>query len=358
MSKILYAASTMSHINNFHQSYINALRRDGHEVLVMARGEDADFDIPFVKKMFSPKNAACCARIRKIIKREKFDTIILNTALAAFLVRLAMPKRRRPRVVNIVHGYLFPEHLGSSKAKLLLKCEKMMTKKTDSIIVMNEEDLRIAKEHKLCLGDIHVIDGMGAKTRAEVSPTAKIRKYIESEGKYVLSFVGELSDRKNQRFLICALPEIKIAIPNAVLWLIGAGGGRDELIDLAEKLGLSDSVYFIGQTEIPCDFIRASDLYVSSSEIEGMPFNIIEALGTGKTILASNIKGHTDLIKDGESGFLYEYGNITEFVKKVKQIHDGELATDPEKIKEAYERYSYDNVYPKTCAVIKEAIKG
>ena len=358
MSKILYAASTMSHINNFHQSYINALRRDGHEVLVMARGEDADFDIPFVKKMFSLKNLSCCAKMKNIIKREKFDIIILNTALAAFLIRLAIPKKNRPRVVNIVHGYLFSEHLTSFKAKLLLKCEKMMTKKTDSIIVMNDEDFRIATTHKLCLGDILVTNGMGAKTRPEVSPAEKIRKYVDAEGKYVLSFVGELSERKNQRFLICALPEIKIAIPNAVLWLIGAGGFRKELINLTEKLGLSDSVLFVGQTEIPCDFIRASDLYVSSSEIEGMPFNIIEALGTGKPILASNIKGHADLIKDGESGFLYEFGNITDFVDKVKKIHDGELVPDQEKIKETYERFSYERVFGETLSAIKEAMKG
>jgi glycosyltransferase EpsD len=259
--------------------------------------------------------------------------------------------------VNIVHGYLFPERLGSSKAKLLLKCEKMMTKKTDSIIVMNEEDLRIAKEHKLCLGDIHVIDGMGAKTRAEVSPTAKIRKYIESEGKYVLSFVGELSDRKNQRFLICALPEIKIAIPNAVLWLIGAGGGREELIDLAEKLGLSDSVYFIGQTEIPCDFIRASDLYVSASVVEGMPFNVLEALGVGARVLCSNIKGHRDIIHDGKEGFVFTAGDKDALAERVYNIYKEDLRPDAKLAARAYREHCFDEVFEESYKQILAALE-
>ena len=64
MSKILYAASNMSHINNFHLPYIDVLKKDGNEVLVMARGEGADFDIPFEKKIFSRANSRCRKMIR------------------------------------------------------------------------------------------------------------------------------------------------------------------------------------------------------------------------------------------------------------------------------------------------------
>ena len=52
MSKILYVASNMTHINNFHRDYIAALREAGHTVSVMARGEGADYDIPFEKKLY------------------------------------------------------------------------------------------------------------------------------------------------------------------------------------------------------------------------------------------------------------------------------------------------------------------
>ena len=118
--RILYAASTMSHINNFHTDYIEALRAEGHEVLVMARGEGADFDIPFEKSMFSHKNLKCVKEIRAILKKEPIDAVVLNTALAAFFVRLAMPRRNRPRVLNIVHGYLFGRNTGFVKRNLLL----------------------------------------------------------------------------------------------------------------------------------------------------------------------------------------------------------------------------------------------
>ena len=82
--KILYAASTMSHISNFHTDYIKALRDMGHTVSVMASGEGADFDIPFEKKLISFKNLINRRKIRKILKREGFDTLVLNTSLAAY----------------------------------------------------------------------------------------------------------------------------------------------------------------------------------------------------------------------------------------------------------------------------------
>ena len=198
--------------------------------------------------------------------------------------------------------------------------------------------------------------GMGAAVTDTVVNAETIRKYTESEGKYVLCFVGELYRAKNQRMLICALPEIQIDIPNAVLWLVGEGGDREELIALTEQLNLTGSVYFTGKQKRPCDYIKAADLYVSASEKEGLPFNIMEALGCGKTILASDIKGHRDLIEDGKSGFLYTPDNITEFVDKVKKIYAGEISVNTDDLYERYSIYSKDNAFPKTYGIMKELL--
>ena len=357
MSKILYAAGTMDHIKSFHLPYLDALRADGHEVFVMAKGRDADFDIGFVKKMLSSKNTECRRKIRKILKREKFDVIILNTTLAAFHIRLCLPKRRRPKVINLVHGYMFPKNVKTTRDRIFLFCERFLRQKTDDIMVMNQEDYEIATENKLCLGEVKMTLGMGASVSETVLPPETIRKYTESEGKYVLCFVGELYKAKNQRMLICALPEIQLDIPNAVLWLVGEGADRLELIDLADELKISNSVCFVGRRKNPCDYIRACDLYVSASEKEGLPFNIMESLGCGKITLASDIKGHRDLIEDGKSGILYQPYDITDFVNKVKAIHDGRISINPEDAVSRYKVYSKESAFPSTYGIIKELIE-
>ena len=355
MSKILYTASTYSHIKNFHLPYIEALRCEGNEVLVMARGEGADFDIPFEKKLLSSKNTKCRKMIREIMKREKFDAVVLNTTLAAFHIRLAMPGRSRPRCVNIAHGYLFRRR-GGMKDKILRLCEWIFRKKTDKILVMNEEDYKICQEHNLCREGVVMTLGMGAKCPPEVQGREQIRAELGAEGAYLLSFVGELSGRKNQCELIQALSIVKDKIPTAKLCLIGQGDKREEYAALAEQLGVSDRVIFAGTRTNPCDFIRASDLYVSASKIEGMPFNLIEAMGTDTPVVASCVKGHDDLISDGINGYLYPLGEVEKLAEIILGVHAGTLSVSREAMHEVYNKYTFDNVFPKTYADIKEAL--
>lgn len=356
MSKILYVASNMRHINNFHIPYIEGLRADGHTVKVMATGEGADYNIRFVKKLVSIKNLLVRSKIRRIVKKEKFDAVILNTTLAAFCVRLALPKKDRPKVMNIVHGYLFSENQKGLKAKFLRFCERIVAKKTDVIVVMNEEDRRIATESSYSLGKVVMTRGMGARVGDQLISLEHIRQYTDTVDKYMLCFVGELSDRKNQRFLICSLPEIKLAIPRLKLVMLGEGDSERSLRALADRIGVSDSVCFVGQKSNPCDFMRAADLYVSASEIEGMPFNIIEALGAGVPILASDIKGHTDLIEDGEEGYLYERGNMADFAAKVKAFYSGDVTVDAERQAAMYKKYSFDEVFSETYSVMRDFV--
>ena len=306
--------------------------------------------------MLSPKNTAARRQIRRIIKREGFDVIFLHTTLAAFHIRLALPFGRRPRVVNMVHGYLFPERLRSVKDRILLLCEKLLAKRTDALILMNDEDVLIATKNRLAKEPPRFVRGLGASVRDTVKGAHEIRRELDSEGRFVMTFVGELSDRKNQRMLISALPLIKMRVPGAVLWLVGNGDKRDELATLAESLGIDDSVIFAGRRSNPCDFIRASDLYVSASRIEGMPFNIIEALGVGATVLCSDIKGQRDLIKDGENGFLFPLDDTDALVDRVIAIHGG-ARPDSDKVLATYKAYSHECVFDATYTTVKEAIE-
>jgi glycosyltransferase involved in cell wall biosynthesis len=79
-------------------------------------------------------------------------------------------------------------------------------------------------------------------------------------------------------------------------------------------------------------------------------------MGAGKTVLASRIKGHTDLIREGESGFLYDFGNENEFVNKVIEIYNGALAPLGEEIRRDYLKFEKGEVFPETLELIKTAI--
>lgn len=353
--KILYCASSMSHINNFHLDYIEALRKAGNAVLVLARGEGADFDVPFEKKFFSPKNKKAREKIRNIVLEGNFDVIITHTSLAAFHVRLAVPSRQRPRIVNFVHGYLFNQNSRFMRRAAMLFCEKLNKRKTDAIIVMNKDDMKIAKRNHLTRGKVYFCRGMGVKPKLPLREREEVRRELSSENNFVLCFVGELSRRKNQEYLISSMPRIKDFVPNAKLWLVGDGEERENLQKQAEKLGVKNDVLFLGRRSDVGNYLNACDLYVSASKSEGLPFNIIEALLLGKTVLASRAKGHQDIIVNRVSGFLYELDKSDEFAECVKLVYDGELKVDVRDVKERGEFYSFNEVFEDTLQIIMEA---
>lgn len=358
MSKILYAASSAAHLDAFHTPYIEALRSEGHTVKTLGGGAGTDFNIAFEKKYLSKKNANSRAEVKKILEEEDFDVIIVNTSLAAFHIRRALPSEKRPRLVNIVHGYLFPEFASGIKGGLrklmLLSAEKMLRKKTDALIVMNSEDLRIATMENLTNTDPYLINGMGIPPLRYSDGSPSIKKELGLESKHLLTFVGELSKRKNQAFLIEAMPEILKSIPNAHLLLVGDGALKPYLSELIKKLGLSDSVTLLGKRRDVADILSDTDLYVSASKSEGLPFNIVEALAAGKQIVASATKGQTDILDDG-AGILYEANSREDYVKAVSAVYLGDMRSEESAIKEAYEKYSLDTVFPETLAAIKEA---
>ena len=337
--KILIVASNMVHIKNFHLPYISAFRDAGHEVSVMASGEGADFNIPFKKRAFSFKNLRLSLLIKKILKREKFDAILLHTTLAAFWTRFALfGMKKRPVVVNTVHGYLFSEHSSSLKRRLYLMAERLVRKKTDYIAVMNGDDLTVAKENKLSLNEPILINGMGANL-----------SFLENSSRHTfdgtlrLVYVGEISKRKNQIFLVKSL----LKLDNAVLTLVGDGDERESLEKFAHDNGLSDRLKITGFTKNVKAHLENADVYVSASTIEGLPFNIMEAMSAKMPIVASNVKGQKDLLP---SDCLYELNNEEQFVNLVRATTLGVREYDIEK-------YELENVLSQNVGIYLDIIQ-
>ena len=346
MKKILYVASTYSHINNFHTPYIDELKKENH-VDVLSNGSESTFNINFKKKIYSLKNVFSIFKIRKILKRNQYDFIVLNTSLAAFLVRCSLFfYRNRPKVINIVHGYLFGEKTNSLKRFFYLKLERIVRKKTDYILTMNKYDFDIAKSKKLSLNEPIMIPGMGV---SRINEDQLENPYDTS--KFNLLFVGELSNRKNQIELINSVKELKESISNIHLTLLGEGNLKNKFLKIINKENLSSYVSLKGYIERPANYYKYCDLYVSSSLQEGLPFNLIHALEFNKNIICSSIKGHIDIASKTNLVTLYE--NKKDLCEKVIGYHQNKWESNSN---EVFEFYSFDRVFRGNLNVIKTLI--
>ena len=349
--KILYVASTQSHLERFHEPYIKRLSKQA-TVKTMATGDYVDYPIKFEKNLFSIGNVMRIRKIRKILRREQFDAIILNTTLAAFLVRAALPKKKaRPYVLNVVHGYLFGRRGRGLKARLMLRCEKMMRKKTDDIAVMNAEDLEIAKKYKLCMGEVFFMNGMGLTLAPKLPRKNRTlrTKYTRDPDDFVCLFVGELSGRKNQIFLIRAMKKLADEGMPIRLLLVGEGSERQNLEEEIRAQFLEEHVFLVGSATPVTPYLAAADLYVSASISEGLPFNIMEAMSVGLPIVASNVKGQSDLL---DKSMLYPLNDVEAFCRAVRRAYHSKNWGVGSQEYPKLERYRIDSVFDDNMEIL------
>ena len=359
--KILYAASTFGHIRSFHVPYIGALLERGHAVDIAGNGSAEGLpagagviSLPFEKSMSSPANFAATRKLASLMKEARYDLVIVHTSLAAFFVRLAvrkLPASERPYVINVVHGYLFDEKTPALKRYIYLKAERMMADVTNRLITMNDTDLKIALSNHLCKSDneIYKVNGFGYdknRFRLRDGSTANISPNCDVP--FRLIYAAEFSSRKNQAFLLRVLKELQTADPGVDyrLTLAGTGAELESCKALAAELGITGKVEFPGFINNIEDFYLKSDLSVSSSRSEGLPFNVMESLACGLPVVATHVKGHEDLVRPGENGELYEYGDVAgcvaAIIKTRKGLADGTYT--PQKITNGIESYALDAV--------------
>ena len=370
MKKILFAASTLSHIENFHIPYLKYFKEQGFEVHIMGKENnklpipyvDKVFPINFEKNMFSFKNFISAFKISKLIKKEKYSTISTHTILASFFTRLGimLSLKKHPLVINTVHGYLFDENSNFIKKVIMILAEKFVRPVTDTILVMNSTDYEIAKKYNLYKKNLYSINGMGINASKFPFSTEENKSYLREKynipkDDFLLIYVAEFSKRKNQKFLIESLKGlISEGYNNVKLLLLGDGVLLDDMKQYSKTLGIEDNIIFKGYIKEVCNYYQISDICVSSSRIEGLPFNIMEAMSTGLPVIASKIKGHIDLVNPGENGFLYEYNNINEFCNHVKVLYNDRNLLNNMKISshDLSKNYSLESVFTEITRIM------
>jgi glycosyltransferase involved in cell wall biosynthesis len=135
-------------------------------------------------------------------------------------------------------------------------------------------------------------------------------------------YLGRIKKYKSIQHLISAFATVKKELPNARLMVVGAGDYLVPLQHQAESLGLSDSVEFPGfvSMEEKVERMRRAHVAVLPSLKEGWGLTNIEANAVGTTVIAANVPGLKDSVRDGHSGYLFEYGNIGQLADKITRV--------------------------------------
>ena len=333
MKKILMIASAASHFENFHIPYIKYLHDSGVKVYTASAGKLSSeyiaghIKLPFRKKLYHPLNLAVILRLARLMRKERFDAVCTNSSLAGFTGRMALKLsgRKETKAIHICHGYLFDDD-GSRHSRLYLAFEKLVSRRTDLLAVMNEADYDIANKYSLGKKTVF-INGMGMDasrfTHISESTVQEVRRGLGADERTLIFLcVGEFSARKSQQCIIEACSLLK----DMDYRMVFAGDGKlmKKCINQAEKLGIIEKTIFLGHQRDTNELYRSCDCLISASRYEGLPFNVMEALYCGMDIAVSDVKGNRDLAR-ACGGRMFPYGSpskLADIMREAKRASD------------------------------------
>ena len=322
--KILYTATVLSHICQFHLPHMKHLQEQGWEVHVAAHDNlavknglqlrycDKFIETPFSRSPKSTDNIRAYKQLKKLLAEERYDVILCNTPMGGIVTRLAAKKARKQgtKVIYMAHGFHFCK--GSSKKAWLIyyPIEKYMAKHCDLLITVNEEDFALAQKKFSRRTKVAHIHGVGVdETRYHPAAPEEQLAMRQAEGlspeDFVILCTGELNENKNQKTLVSAAALLKDKIPHLKVLLAGNGPKEQELREQIRAESLDQTVRLLGYRTDLEKVVPAVDLVVSCSKREGMPLNIIEAMLCKKPVAASRNRGHDELVEEGETGYLF-----------------------------------------------------
>lgn len=130
---------------------------------------------------------------------------------------------------------------------------------------------------------------------------------------------GRLTEQKNHKLLINAFAKVQKAYPFAVLKIYGEGTLREELQDHIDALNLNEKVFLMGATNNVAKALETADLFVLSSDYEGMPNALMEAMAAGVSCISTDCPcgGPRELFAEELSDKLVQCGNVEELAEKI-----------------------------------------
>ncbi len=366
--RILYVI-TKSEIGGAQTHLMEVVRymhRAGHDVSVVtgtagwltnelaAIGVDYEILPDLVREINLPKDIKAINCICRILADMHPNIIHCHSSKAGIVGRIAGAIKNVPAVFT-AHGWAFTSGVSPAKRIMYAAIEHMMLGITKRVICVSEFDRQLAKRWF-----VHNYNKIVTVHNGIVDKTFNSDIVSEHSLPLNLVSVARFSHQKNNRELIRVVEQInKLYSGSLQLNMVGDGPLLSEAQAYVESHKLENDVHFLGSRTDVDDILNQNDIFCLISNYEGLPISIIEAMRAGMPIIASDVGGVNELVKDGVNGFLIPRGNISELVEKLKYIleHKELIKFMGEASRKIYEEeYTADRMNQKILSVYNEVI--
>ena len=270
-----------------------------------------------------------------LLKKERPDILHCHLFHANLVGRIIGKMAGVKFIISTIHS----DNFGNKLRYLLLKITDFLNDLTVVVSQKIKDDLtkkRIIPDKKIMV----IYNGVKeAENTISSEDIYKIKKdlSIENNSPIILS-IGRLHYVKGHIYLIRAVKILIDKNPNLKLLIIGDGPERKNLENESVKLGLNNSILFLGEIRETVLYYKLADIFILPSINEGFGLSVVEAMSNKLLVIASSVGGIPEIIKDSVNGFLVEPGSPIKLAEVISDTISKDNL-DKEKITEN----AYDN---------------
>ncbi len=245
-----------------------------------------------------------------IIKKEKIDILHLHNISAIIYGTLAALLSTRPKIIRTEHNVV--RATNSFKKNVLTFMRYLLGTFHQKIIAVSDEVKRSRMGVDPFFKKKYITIYNGIETTPYEKPV-DIDQYRKEFGfdknNIVFGKIASMYPQKAHEVLFDAVKLVLSEIPEARFLLVGDGPRKSELEAIVSEMGLENEIIFTGiRRDIP-RLLGFIDVFVLSSDWEGFPITILEAMASGTPVVVTDVGGNREAVIDGETGYLIENGS-------------------------------------------------
>jgi len=241
-------------------------------------------------------------RLRNFLKDRQIDIVHIHNPGALVYAAVGAIWAGVPVIINSEHGYEYV--VGGLKRYI-----EMLIRSCIDVTISVSEALSVHLFSGLFLRKKITVIHNGIDTSVyehnESSSHLSLRERFNfSKSDIIIGNVARLARIKNHRMLLETMKLIVKEVQAAKLLIVGDGILRNELEVYSRSIGISDNVFFWGEANNVPELLQLMDVFVLSSNAEGISMTILEAMASGKAVVATNVGGNPEIIKNDVTGIL------------------------------------------------------
>ncbi len=279
--------------------------------------------------------------LRKQLKKINPSIVHTHSSKAGIIGRLAARSVKVPVIIHSVHGFSFSPYQSLLKKWFFKFMEKAVSKITDYFIFVSQSDIKNAQKYKLCRNNYSLIRSgfpLAEFLKEHHNENQINNKYNLKQDNFVCGILAPFKPQKGLFDLIEIADRVIGKNDNVIFFIAGDGKLRKKIETELRKRNILKNFRLPGFITDIDKVIGRFNIGVSTALWEGLPQSLVQFRLKKKPVVATDIPGNNEVVKEGENGFLVKVGDYKGFSERILFLSENKAETD--KLKDFSDDYA------------------